>query len=121
MPLNKKGKKIMNAMKEQYGKERGEEVFYATKNKGKIKGVEKAAMGKAVKPRIGQFAKDIGVEYNQAKGLIEEGRRRMDGGSQVIAENLNKMKPDEDKTIRPTEAVRGTGAAMRGTKFSGVY
>ena len=45
----------------------------------------------------------------------------MDGGSQVIAETLNKMKPDEDKTMRPTEAVRGTGAAMRGTKFSGVY
>jgi len=41
MPLNKKGKKIMKSMKEQYGKKRGEAVFYASKNKGKIKGVEK--------------------------------------------------------------------------------
>lgn len=40
MPLNKKGKKIMGAMKKEYGKKRGEQVFYATKNKGKIKGVE---------------------------------------------------------------------------------
>ena len=42
MPLTKKGKKIMRSMKKQYGKKRGEEVFYATKNKGKIKGVKKA-------------------------------------------------------------------------------
>jgi len=41
MPLNKKGKKIMKSMKEQYGKKRGETVFYASKNKGVIKGVEK--------------------------------------------------------------------------------
>jgi len=31
----------MSAMKKQYGKKRGEQVFYASKNKGKIKGVEK--------------------------------------------------------------------------------
>ena len=31
----------MKSMKEQYGKKRGETVFYASKNKGVIKGVEK--------------------------------------------------------------------------------
>jgi len=41
MPLTKKGSKIMRAMKEEYGSKRGEQVFYASKNKGKIKGVEK--------------------------------------------------------------------------------
>ena len=41
MPLNKKGKKIMKNMKKEYGAQKGEQVFYATKNKGKIKGVEK--------------------------------------------------------------------------------
>ena len=41
MPLTAKGKKIMKSMKKQYGKKRGEAVFYASKNKGKIKGVEK--------------------------------------------------------------------------------
>jgi hypothetical protein len=41
MPINKKGKKIMSAMKKEYGDKKGEQVFYATKNKGKIKGVEK--------------------------------------------------------------------------------
>ena len=41
MPLNKKGKKIMKSMKKQYGKKRGEQVFYASKNKGIIKEVKK--------------------------------------------------------------------------------
>ena len=41
MPLNKKGKKIMSSMKKQYGKKRGEQVFYASLNKKKIKGVKK--------------------------------------------------------------------------------
>ena len=31
----------MKSMKKQYGSKRGETVFYASKNKGTIKGVEK--------------------------------------------------------------------------------
>jgi hypothetical protein len=41
MPLNAKGKKIKAAMQKQYGKEQGERVFYASENKGTIKGVAK--------------------------------------------------------------------------------
>jgi|TARA_Y100000004_G_C8707961_1_gene324608 hypothetical protein len=41
MPLTDKGKKIMKSMKKQYGKKKAEAVFYASKNKGKIKGVDK--------------------------------------------------------------------------------
>jgi uncharacterized cupredoxin-like copper-binding protein len=41
MPLTEKGKKIMKSMKKQYGKKKGETVFYASKNKGKIKGVDR--------------------------------------------------------------------------------
>ena len=41
MPLSKKGKKIMKSMKKQYGKKKGETVFYASRNKGVIKGLEK--------------------------------------------------------------------------------
>jgi hypothetical protein len=40
MPLTPKGTKIMSSMKEQYGSEKGESVFYASKNKGKITGVD---------------------------------------------------------------------------------
>lgn len=41
MPLTKKGAKIKRAMEKEYGKEKGERIFYATENKGKIKGVTK--------------------------------------------------------------------------------
>jgi|TARA_R100000482_G_scaffold69483_1_gene26184 hypothetical protein len=41
MPLNKKGNKIMKSMTDQYGPKKGKEVFYASLNKGKIKGVKK--------------------------------------------------------------------------------
>lgn len=41
MPLSKKGKKIYAAMAKQYGAKKGRRVFYASKNKGTIKGVEK--------------------------------------------------------------------------------
>lgn len=41
MPLTKKGAKIKRAMQKTYGKKRGERVFYASKNAGKIRGVEK--------------------------------------------------------------------------------
>lgn len=39
MPLTDKGRKILAEMKKEYGKEKGESVFYASKNKGTITGV----------------------------------------------------------------------------------
>ena len=41
MPLSKKGEKIKKAMTQQYGAKKGEQVFYASANKGVITGVEK--------------------------------------------------------------------------------
>ena len=41
MPLTAKGKKILANMKEQYGSERGKKIFYASQNKGTIKGTHK--------------------------------------------------------------------------------
>ena len=41
MPLTDKGKKILGSMKNQYGSEKGENVFYASANKGVITGIEK--------------------------------------------------------------------------------
>lgn len=41
MPLSAKGEKIKRAMIKQYGKEKGERVFYASERSGKIKGVKK--------------------------------------------------------------------------------
>lgn len=41
MPLTTKGKKILARMKKEYGSKKGEQVFYASINKGKVKGAHK--------------------------------------------------------------------------------
>ena len=41
MPLTKKGTKIRAALEKHYGKDKGEDVFYAYINKGKITGAGK--------------------------------------------------------------------------------
>ena len=41
MPLTKKGAKIKKAMEKTYGKAKGDRVFYASENSGRIKGVKK--------------------------------------------------------------------------------
>lgn len=51
MPLTKKGSEIEHAMEKEYGEKKGKQVFYASKNKGTITGVEakKKALHKAKK------------------------------------------------------------------------
>jgi hypothetical protein len=41
MPMTKKGNEIYSAMMKEYGPEKGKQVFYASANKGTIKGVHK--------------------------------------------------------------------------------
>ena len=47
MPKTKKGKKIMKSMRKTYGS-KAEQVFYASKNAGKITGVDRAPRAKTV-------------------------------------------------------------------------
>jgi hypothetical protein len=125
------------------------------------------------RPRIRQFADDLGISYDEAKSLVETGRRRRDGGAEILERNMNEMRPGEGidpGTYRPmppkekqpktpkygprrgtpkkrpgglggpmsrpmktsskrkkyadggsVNMSRGGGAAIKGTKFSGVY
>jgi hypothetical protein len=41
VPLTDKGRKIKAATEETYGKKKGEQVFYASQNKGTIKGTHR--------------------------------------------------------------------------------
>ena len=45
MPLTTKGEEIKHAMEKSYGTEKGEKVFYASKNAGKITGVDEMNNG----------------------------------------------------------------------------
>ena len=49
MPLTKKGSKVLSQMKRYYGEEKGERVFYASVNKGTVKGAEHKGGSKKTK------------------------------------------------------------------------
>ena len=52
MPQTAKGKKILAAMKKQYGSKKGKSVYYASIVKGKVKGAEgKGGTGKLAKAK----------------------------------------------------------------------
>lgn len=42
MPLTKKGRKIKRAMQGHYGKKKGLRIFYASRNAGRITGVDRS-------------------------------------------------------------------------------
>jgi len=82
MPLNKKGKKIMKSMKKQYGKKKGEKIFYASKNKVKV-----AEQQVEVDPRSKTTA-DQAFNYIGTGGPEEE----VQGQGAVLAEKKRKSK-----------------------------
>jgi hypothetical protein len=41
MPLTRKGRKVKRSMEREYGTEKGDRVFYASENKGRIKGLKR--------------------------------------------------------------------------------
>ena len=62
MPLTSKGNKIMDAMQEQYGAKKGKSVFYASRNKGTISGVDPESSGGKSAPTPGKkFARLAGA------------------------------------------------------------
>jgi len=50
--------------------------------------------------RVKQFADDLGISKNQAKNLINKGRSRKDGGSQILESVMKKpIKASKDKNV----------------------
>jgi hypothetical protein len=92
MPLTSKGKKIMGAMRKQYGSKKGEEVFYASKNKGNIKGVDEM-----------ESYKKIGYILAEALGLTESesGKPKQKGSGKP--KQKGSEKPKEKGSEKPKE------------------
>ena len=91
MPLNKKGKKIKKAMTKQYGKKKGESVFYAMENSGKLRKVIKARGGDAARsdaasgrsagrssPSGNGGGRDPSAQYRDSKPLSQESRQALE-------------------------------------------
>ena len=128
MPLTKKGKKIKKAMTKQYGPKKGEAVFYASINKGKIKGVEKASVGlyaasKALKnsenvrkvAKTGKFGLPgmFGAEYySRNTGSPKEGEKlfRELNAEEKIMEDVTRGSRKKPKKVGSTFGLSGFGS-----------
>lgn len=146
MPLTKKGRKIMRSMKEEYGPDRGEAVFYASKNKGVIKGVERKKdggmiMGKKKYEEGGEVYLRVPMEPDEEtmkqieKEQAEKGISETDVKISEKAAGTVKRRGD-DKSVktyamggkvsavpyRDGGMVRGCkGIQVTGKKFSGTF
>lgn len=100
MPLSSKGEEILANMRKEYGDKKGESVFYASKNAGKISGVDRsdkiAAIGDCVKrlmdgvgrldARMGSRA-DASLEYHKASADFAKktANKAMEAGQHDVA------------------------------------
>ena len=49
--------------------------------------------------RVRQFANDLGISKNQAQNLINKGRSRKDGGSQILENTMKPIKAKKGKSV----------------------
>ena len=110
MPLNKKGKKIMEKMKEEYGKKKGESVFYAMENSGKLKGVKKAKQGMManLKPVPAGKEKSLGklpTKVRNKMGYAKYGKMmKAKMGAQVSDKEIETIKKLANAQVSDKEA-----------------
>jgi hypothetical protein len=71
MPLTAKGEEIMTALKKEYGSEKGEQVFYAGKNKGTFSGVDNALRLDACARLAGELAAKADMSARDWQGVEE--------------------------------------------------
>ena len=89
MPLNKKGKKIKKAMTKQYGKKKGEKVFYAMENSGKLRKVTKARGGMdASKSDFGGGSKSPGGGEGRDRDYQQRGMSKADYAKSTQSQNF---------------------------------
>jgi hypothetical protein len=118
MPLTEKGEKIKGAMERQYGEEKGEKIFYASRNKGTISGVDSmtlrtrvdeiAIKADALTHRLDTFFKRRADrrkrmdEFEEAKHPRNSGGVFAPGGKEG-GEKEEKEKTDADYAGAPVE------------------
>jgi hypothetical protein len=123
MPLNKKGKKIMEKMKEEYGKKKGESVFYAMENSGKLKGVKKAKQGMManLKPVPAGKEKSLGklpTKVRNKMGYAKHGKIMKARYGTMAKQNTGtalqkeKVRQEQRDIIRANLAKEYSGAAI---------
>ena len=75
MPLTQKGKKILGSMRKTYGAKKAKEIFYASKNAGKITGVDRGFYGHMERGSIvGEYSTSGGSDILNPNEELKETR-----------------------------------------------
>lgn len=69
MPLTSKGQEIKRAMTREYGTKKGEQVFYASRNAGRITGVDRRGKDELRKAELA--GRREAEAQRQAKAMLE--------------------------------------------------
>jgi hypothetical protein len=86
MPLTEKGEKVMASMKKQYGPEKGKQVFYASKNAGKLTGVDDDAH---IAPHLKGTITRLRDDDNQHMGFSSEGAKKISEMCDALSSRLD--------------------------------
>jgi len=128
MPLNKKGKKIKRAMTKQYGKKKGEKVFYAMESSGKLKKVIKAVSGRDAgmgmggktgnygggsKSSGGGNGRDPSAQYKDSKPLSQKSKEALTAQRERARGRIS------PSTTPAGKAIAGTIGAITGMPILG--
>ena len=113
MPLNKTGKKIMKSMKDQYGSKEGEQVFYASRNKGILPKVEKANKGKSFGPPPERGPQPQGMDNGRLVEPKLKKRKRYD-----INPFLKIKRSEYSKTIKTDKGYTNVPSMYGGQEYN---
>jgi hypothetical protein len=125
MPLTEKGEKIKSAMEENYGPEKGEEVFYASANKGTITGVDQEVVPLPLDPDLRGIAE--GAQSNIVQQIYAEQAARnrnrpfLGGDMEDKPEDCNDKMPGADQEPAAGTTASATPPPPMMDSFGGVH
>ena len=106
MPLTAKGKKLKKKFREQYGDKKGDSIFYAMENSGKLKKVLKAKGGQDASRgdfggggKSGDNGRDPSKQYTTKTNLTKDSRDRLEKQQKVARGRISPSTTALGKTI----------------------
>jgi len=121
MPLTAKGKKLKKKFEEQYGKKKGQSVFYAMESSGKLKKVVKAASGREAGMGMAGKTGDYGGSKSGGNG--RDPSAQFKGPKTTVSQAARDAMAAQRKTARETisPSTSTAGKVLKyGLMFSGI-
>ena len=116
MPLNERGQKLRDKFRGQYGKKKGDSVFYAMENSGKLKGVLKAFKGAQADTKKGQAMSPGTGATGATRGGGRNPMAQFEGPkksySQEQRQTLAKQRKDLQYLITPSRSPKNRAIAL---------